>query len=272
MYQSILFVPGNRPELIPKAIAAGASAICIDLEDAVPPDQKAEARKVITTIPLESRNGVVKCLRINALTTKDGILDIAEIAQSAVKPDVLILPKVTSSVELSVVAAACDEQLSVIPIIESTAGLVAAHDIAAHPLTRALLFGSADFSAEIDSAMEWDALLYARSRIISAAAVNGKRALDGIWPDIEDKEGLIENSRRLKALGFCGRVAIHPKQIEGIKLGFAPTGSELALAQEVVRAFESSGGSAIQVNGKMVDKPIYEKARLLVKQYSNFNV
>jgi citrate lyase subunit beta/citryl-CoA lyase/(S)-citramalyl-CoA lyase len=271
MYQSILFVPANRPELIPKAMAAGASAVCVDLEDAVPPDQKIEARKIISTLPFKSPKNVAQCLRINALTTKDGILDIAAISESAIKPDVLVLPKVTNAIELSIVAAACGDDIPVIAIIESTAGLNAVHEIAAHPLTKALLFGSADFSAEIGSAMEWDALLYARSKIINAAATNGKRALDGIWPDFHDTDGLIENSRRLKAIGFCGRVAIHPKQVPGINLGFAPTTSELAFARAVIKAFEEAGGNAVQVNGKMVDRPIYDMAIFLVKQCTNLN-
>jgi len=271
MYQSILFVPAIRPELIPKAMNAGASAVCIDLEDAVPLDRKAEAREIIFSLPFKSPVSVAQSLRINALTTKEGILDIAAIAQSAIKPDVLVLPKVTSSIELSIVAAACGDDVPVIAIIESTAGLNAVDDIAAHPLTKALLFGSADFSAEIGSTMEWDALLYARSRVIAAAAANGKKALDGIWAEIHDTDGLIDNTRRLKAIGFWGRVAIHPKQVHGINLGFAPTASELEFAKEVVRAFESSGGNAIQVNGKMVDKPIYDMAVSLIKQYSSPN-
>lgn len=271
MYQSILFVPAIRPELIPKAMATGASAVCIDLEDAIPPDRKEEARKILGTLPFTSPVNVAQCMRINALTTKDGILDIAAIAQSAIKPEVLVLPKVTDAIELSIVEAACGDDVPVIAIIESIAGLNAVHGIAAHPLTKALIFGSADFSAEIGSTMEWDALLYARSKIIAAAAANGKRALDGIWPDFNDTDGLISDSQRLKAIGFFGRVAIHPKQVHGINLGFAPTASELAFAREVVRAFESAGGNAVQVNGKMVDRPIYVMAISLVKQYSGLN-
>jgi citrate lyase beta subunit len=234
----------------------------------VPADQKAEARKIITTFPFESPVKVAQCVRINALTTREGILDLAAIAESATKPEVVILPKATSAIELSVVAAAFGDEVSVIAIIESTAGLNAIHEIAAHPLSKALLFGSADFSAEIGSTMEWDALLYARSTVVAAAATYGKSALDGIWPDIQDNNGLIDNTRRLKAIGFSGRVAIHPSQIEGIKAGFTPTAGELHFAQEVVRAFESAGGRAIQVNGKMVDQPIYDMAIYLLEQYS----
>lgn len=271
MYQSILFVPAIRPDLIPKAMMARASAVCIDLEDAVPPDRKMAAREFIASFPFSSQANVNQCLRINSPMSRDGILDIAAISQSEFKPDVLVLPKVASPVEISIASAACGEHIPVIAIIESAAGLDAVYDIAAHPRTKALLFGSADFSADIGSAMEWDALLYARSRIIAAAAANGKRALDGIWPDMHDTNGLIEDTRRLKAIGFCGRVAIHPKQIEGISLGFAPTTGELEYALEVVEAFEGSGGSAIQVRGKMVDKPIYDSAISLLEQYSSLN-
>jgi len=271
MYRSILFVPAIRPELIPKAMNAGASAVCVDLEDAVPLGQKAEARKIIGAYPVKSSLDVVQCLRINALTTKDGVLDIAALSQSESKPEVLVVPKVTGATELSIIAATCGDDVSVIAIIESTAGLNAVNHIAAHSSTKALLFGSADFSAEIGSSMEWDALLYARSKIIAAAAAHGKKALDGIWADLEDTDGLIDNTRRLKAMGFCGRVAIHPKQIHGINLGFAPTVAELATAREVIRIFESAGGTAVQVNGKMVDRPIYDMAISLVKQNASFD-
>jgi (S)-citramalyl-CoA lyase len=271
MYQSILFVPAIRPDLIPKAMMAGADAVCIDMEDSVPPDRKREARDIIASLPFESPANVVQCLRINALTTREGILDLAALAQSAVKPDVLVLPKVTSPAELSIVAAACGAETPVIAIIESTAGLDAVLEIAAHALTHALLFGSADFSAEIGSTMDWDSLLYARSKVIAAAAANGKKALDGVWTDIHDATGLVDNTKRLKALGFFGRAAIHPKQIPGIRLGFAPTASDLEFARAAVQAFENAGGTAVQVNGKMVDKPIYDIARSLLRQYSSPN-
>lgn len=266
MFRSILFVPATRPDRFQKALEAGADAVCIDLEDAVPPDKKQEARNIIASFPIGSRNDVAQCLRINALTTKDGILDLAALAEADARPDFLILPKVTAAIELAIVESVISDDIPVLAVIESTTGLDAVHDIAAHPATRALMFGSADYSAEIGSTMGWDALLYARSKIIAAAAANGKKALDGIWPDIQDNVGLVDDTRRMKAIGFHGRVAIHPKQIRGIHIGFLPTDTELTMARKIVKAFDDAGRNAIQVNGKMVDQPIYDAAISLLKR------
>src|SRR5690606_24857582 len=108
--------------------------------------------------------------------------------------------------------------------------------------------------------------LYARSKIVVAAKAAGKCAIDGVWPSFHDDEGLIEDTRRLKHLGFDGRLAIHPRQISGIHAGLAPSASDLVQARELVVAFEAGGGKAIQVNGKIVDQPIYEAAVATIRR------
>lgn len=265
MFRSILFVPASRPERFQKALNIGADAICVDLEDAVPISEKENARKSLKQFP-SATPSTATCLRINSLDSEESKHDLAALSAIDISPDYLMLPKVDSVNELDIIKSELGSAPRVLAIVESARGLVNVESIADHPAVCAVLFGSADYSVDVGSTMSWDALLYARCKIIAAATAAKKAVHDGAWLDISDVQGLLNDTARIRDLGFDGRVAIHPKQIASIHTAFAPTEQELRDAEKIVSAFESAGGTAIQLDGLMIDRPVYDAAKAIVSR------
>lgn len=232
----------------------------------MPLASKEQARNNVRLLSSAHIGDLRLCIRLNALTTVEGILDLAMLAALPLKPASIMLSKVASPVEISIAQAAASSSVQVFALVESVNGLNAAGEIAAHPSTRALIFGTADFAAEVGCSMSWEALLFARSRMVMAASSAGKSVLDGVWPDIDDDQGLIADTKRLGCLGFAGRLAIHPRQVPGIHSGLLPSSEDVLFALAVVSAFESRQGNATQVNGRFVDQPIYESALLTLER------
>jgi (S)-citramalyl-CoA lyase len=265
LFRSTLFVPGNRPERFEKAANSGADLIAIDLEDAVPPEAKDEARGIVMDSLAAPYSGAARrFIRINSPKTDAGLRDLVALIDSPTAPDGILIPMVGSADEVRWVDGllAGHPDLELIAVIETTEGLDNAHDIAgASPRLCGVGFGSADFTAETGGTMEWDPLLYPRSRIAAACARHKVIAIDGVWLNMADEDGLIEETQGIKAIGFRGKIAIHPKQIPGIHKGFAPSEKEVAFAKKVVAAFEAAGGAATQADGQMIDLPLYESAQ-----------
>ena len=264
--RSLLFVPGNRPERFNKALESGADAVCFDLEDAVPMAEKKEARTTISDLLMNGSAKVPRFLRINGLATVDGLRDLLMLTETDGAPDALLVPKVAAPREMDLVSALLGNGTPLIPSLETASGIEAAIAVSAHPRVVALLFGSADYCADTGAAMQWDGLAYARGRIIAAAAAHQKLAIDGVWLDVQDDEGALADTQRIKRLGFRARAAIHPRQIPFIHQGFALSITELARARKIVAAFEAAGGAAILVDSAMIDQPLYESALIVVQQ------
>ena len=267
MFRSILFVPATRPDRFDKAMDAGADAICIDLEDAIPAGEKPLARKSIAAMPSATAT-TATCLRFNAVESGELQRDIDALSGTLSRPSYLAIPKVQTAKDLDVVVSQSSYTSNILAIIETARGLLNAEAIAAHPAVAAIIFGSADYSADVGSSMSWDALLFARCRLISVAAAFSKPAIDGAWLDINDEAGLRDDTAHSGSLGFSGRVAIHPRQIEAIHAELGPTEDAVQQAEKIVSAFEKSGARAIQVDGRMIDQPVYEAAKdLLTSRY-----
>lgn len=265
LFRSTLFVPGNRPERFEKAATSGADLIAIDLEDAVPPENKDEARKIVIEHLRKPYTGAAKrFIRINSPKTDTGLRDLIALIECPTAPDGILIPMVGTASEVRWVDGLLADHpaLELIAVIETTEGLDNAYEIAgASPRLCGVGFGSADFTAETGGTMEWDPLLYPRSRIAAACAKHKVVAIDGVWLNIGDEDGLVAETHAIKALGFRGKIAIHPKQISGIHAGFAPSENEIAYATKLVAAFEKAGGGAIKLDGKMIDLPLYESAQ-----------
>ncbi len=264
--RSLLFVPGNRPDRFQKALNSSADAVCFDLEDAVPIAQKSEARTVIGAFPMSGPAKVGRFLRINGLATIDGLRDLLALTEADHAPDALLVPKVAAPREMDLISTLLNGAPPLIAILETAAGVEAASAIAAHPRVAALLFGSADYCADTGAAMQWEGLAYARGRIIAAATAHHVLAIDGVWSDVQDDEGALADTQRIRRLGFRARAAIHPRQVPFIHQGLAPPTAELAKAHKVVAAFEAGGGAAILVDGVMIDQPLYESALTVIQQ------
>ncbi len=267
--RSILFVPGNRPERFVKASESGADIYCIDLEDAVPPGQKDAARQSALE---HLRSAGSNCyLRINGLATLAGLEDLvalAAVAKDNALPAGIVLPMAASAFELRQIASVLSGSaaLKIMPMIETPEGLDNLPAILEAGLGRieALAFGCADYAAATGSDMSWDALLSARSAMVKAASRHGVQCIDGPCFDISDLDGLKEDCASVSRLGFSGKLAIHPSQVETINQVFAPSAEQLNWAQEVINAFEQAGGGVLSHDGMMVDQPVIDQARRIL--------
>lgn len=266
----LLFVPGNRPDRFAKAAAAGADGIIIDLEDAVAPDDKAQARQLVLDWLATDEANASSCLkgvRVNRVLTPHGLSDLHALVAAATLPDFLILPKVESPFEVRLydeLLGTARKGIELVLSIESALGLQHAPAIAtASPTVSMLGFGGGDLALNLQAKVAWEPLLYARSRMVEAAAAAGVVAADVPWPNMDDEAGLREEAKRAYELGYRSKLAIHPKQVAAIREAMAPTDAEIQWARRAVAAYETSTGACV-VDGRFVDQPVYEPAKRLV--------
>ena len=273
-WRSLLFVPGSRPERYPKAIASGADLVCVDLEDAVAPPDKPGARRQVMELMRSSQWVAARSVvRVNPAGTRPCADDVAALAElrAAWGPGTdltVVLPKVEAPEEVDDVRRSLEEagwHPTVIAMVETARGLEVAGDIAAAPGVVALFLGGVDLAADLGCALNWDALLYARSRLVHAAALAGGRAvLDVPDLDLHDVDGLEGRTRSVAELGFTGKSAIHPRQIRPIHRAMAPSNDEVDGARRLLDAYDRAGGGVISFEGTMVDRPVAEAARRLI--------
>ncbi|MEZ4416394.1 MAG: CoA ester lyase [Gemmatimonadota bacterium] len=273
--RTILFVPGDRPDRFEKACASGADAVCIDLEDAVAASAKARARAAAlefigsVCVPGSVDSGPELILRINAFGSEAGALDLAALEESCAAPHALMLPKVQGPDDVNAVALHLETHsatgAALLPLIESAAGLHQVEAVAcASVRVAALPMGGLDLAADLGAVPEWDSLLYARSRIVHAAALAGIAALDVPFTHVEDLEGLEREASRVRRLGFQGKMAIHPGHVPILHDVFTPAPSEVERARQLVEAADAAAAGqegVFVVEGKMIDAPVVRAAR-----------
>ena len=271
----MLFVSGEKAERFPKAMGAGADLVCIDLEDAVHADRKQSARHQVLGWLRTNRSseGPALALRINGLRTLDGLRDVLALNESEVHVDWLLVPKVEDAADLYALhslAGHCYERLTA--LIETPRGIENALSIAqAGGKLEALMLGGADLAAELGAQFGWDGLLHARGRLVNAAKAAGLQAWDVPHIDLKRPDDLRDETRKVLALGFGCKTAIHPQQIPVIHAAFAPSPAELAWAKALLQAMPSgSTAGAFIFEGRMVDAPVLRKARRVV-ELSTFN-
>lgn len=268
--RSVMFTPGDRPEMLRKAPDSGADVIVFDLEDAVSPERKPEAREAVAdllTDPGFDPEPEV-CVRVNP----EFVEDLAVLERA--RPDSLMLPKVAGQANV----AALDERVRqfggsvpVLALIESAAGVLAAPEIAAREVTDALVFGAEDLSADIGATRtnEGTEVLYARERVVIAASAAGIEAIDTVYTDIEDHGGLASETRFAIQLGYDGKMAIHPSQVEPINEAFAPAPEDIEWAERVLDAHERAKGDGqgvFRVDGEMIDAPLIARAKRITER------
>lgn len=256
---SILFVPGARPDRFAKAAGAGADCVVIDLEDAVADCDKAAARDAaLSHIAADARGRFA--LRMNGVATGHGLADLLALQAAGIRPAALFVPMVESPAELTIVARVLnDPELALVPLIETSAGLRAAPEIAAAPQVVALMFGGGDLSGELGVELAWEPLLTARSLLALAAAGARVTAIDVPFLRLDDAEGLAAETARAKALGYAAKAAIHPSQVPVINALMQPTPDEFAEAKAAVAAYEAGGRRAIRHQGRMLEAPIIRR-------------
>ncbi len=253
--RSYLYVPGNRPDRFDKALASGADAVIVDLEDAVPPAEKITARQALASWLTATKRVVV---RVNAETTEWFNDDLAICASPGVSA--IILPK-AENVGEAVIALCRARNIALLPLIETALGMSKINAIAALPGVRHLMFGTIDFQFELGIDGDGDELLAFRSQLVLASRLAGIAApIDGPCTSWEDSALLASDCARAKRLGFGGKFCIHPKQVAAVNAAFSPSDTEIAWAQRVIDAAQRSGGAAVAVDGRMIDRPVILKA------------
>jgi len=262
--RSLLFVPANRPDRFEKALLSAADAVCLDLEDGVPPAMKSEGRQQIRKyLSAEALDDPPeRMVRMNAWDTEHGLRDAVELMDLATRPAAILVPKLESA-EAAVIAATVfgRHDIPVVALIETVAGLRQADRIAAVPGVVAVVFGSADYAAEIGCAMSTTALAAPRAHLAQAAGAAGIPCIDGAWLSVRDQDGLRADCEIARDLGYSGKPALHPDQVAIINAAFSPTAADLAEARAIVEAFTSSDGGVTTYRGKMLDGPVVAQAR-----------
>ena len=268
--RSFIFTPGLKPEMFPKALASGADIVCVELEDGIAPKDKNEARQHALALfeKPQADDGVERIVRINCVREQFGIEDIHAILATDTPPPALMMPKVRTPDEVVMLdnlltERGHDTRLHV--IIETNAGLEACHEIA-HCSARidAMFFGGVDMAAELRCQNAWEPLLYARSRVVHAAASAGLDVIDVPYLDLEDHEGMVVAARQAKALGFSGKGSVHPKQIASLNEVFTPSGDEIARARRIIQTFEKADTGLLVIDGKLIEKPVLREMYRIV--------
>lgn len=276
MRRSMLFLPGNTPNMLINGSCLGADAVIFDLEDAVSPAEKDAARILVrNTMKYMDFHGCEIIVRINSIDTPYWKQDIDEILPQ--KPDLILLPKTGSAQDVE----AADDYLAeaeaklglapntvgLMPLIETALGVENAFAIAsARPRVAALFLGAEDLTADLrcQRTKEGREIEYARHRLVVAARAAGVDVYDTPFTDVNDDEGIWTDAKLAKALGFTGKASISPRHVEVINAVFSPTKKEIDYAYEVMDAIalaKAQGKGAIALHGKMIDAPIVSRAR-----------
>ncbi|MFC7215386.1 HpcH/HpaI aldolase/citrate lyase family protein [Saliphagus sp. GCM10025334] len=285
--RSVLFTPGDRPEMLRKAPTAGADVLVFDLEDAVSPARIAEARTIVREVLTDPDfdPDCEVCVRVNAAPDQaradlgavlgDGGGDgDGDDADRNPRLDTLMQPKVESATDVDRLASVLetyDASVPILALIETAAGVLNAPDVAAASATDALVFGAEDLSADIGATRTDEGLevLYARERVVIAAAANGVDAIDTVYTDFGDQRGLIEETEFAIQLGYDGKMAIHPAQVGPINEAFTPEPVDVEWAEAVLegkREADADGRGVFEVDGQMIDAPLIAQAERILER------
>ena len=262
--RSVLFVPGTRLDRIDKAVAAAPDMVVIDLEDSVPAGKKDEVRADVFAAAARS-TGIETAVRINGWATDPGRADLDFISRLIAPPAGLIIPKVRGAGEIADIEqclGGAGGEIRLHPIIETCAGLENCFAIArASARIDSLLFGGFDLAAELGVKPVWNALLYARGRVVHAAKGAGLDVIDMPFFDLDDDAGLGAEAEAGAEIGFTGKIAIHPKQVAAINDCFSPSADEIAHARRVIAAFDGQDDAVTALDGQVIEEPVLKSMR-----------
>lgn len=274
MLRSLLFLPGNNPNMLINCSCFGADGIIFDLEDAVAPAEKDAARLLVrNTMRYLDLGDCHRIVRINSVDTPYWQADLDAVIPC--KPHMILLPKTCTDKDVQIVDAYMHqvemrlglEPVALMPLIETAMGVENAYTIASScSRVKALFLGAEDLSADLQCkrTKEGREIEYARARLVMAARAAGIDVYDTPFTDVNDDEGAMQDAYVAKSFGFSGKAAISPRHIEGINCAFSPTLEEIAYAYDVIDAIElakQQGKGAISLRGKMIDAPIVNRAR-----------
>ncbi|RDK03618.1 HpcH/HpaI aldolase/citrate lyase family protein [Paraburkholderia lacunae] len=256
-HRSFLFVAGSQPDRFSKALASRADAVIVDLEDAVAPEAKAQARRAVAEWVSPERPVLI---RVNARNTPWFAEDAQLLKLRGVAG--VILPKAESASDVVALISATRTKTPVFPLIETAQGMWNALEVAKAPFVQQLMFGTLDFIADMGMASDGYELDTFRARLVMISRIAGiLPPVDGVTPSIDDTERLTAETKKGKRWGFGGKLCIHPKQIPAVNACYTPSDSEIAWAQRVLDESAKANGAAVSVDGKMVDRPVVLQAQ-----------
>ncbi len=268
--RSWLFVPGDNARMMEKALTSGADALILDLEDAVKPESKSMARQTVAQF-LGRKRSIPCFVRVNALETGQTAEDVTALAHA---PDGIVLPKCEGPKDI----ARLTEMTGDLPVLAiATETVRAVHALLAddwsHPHLLGMAWGGEDLAADLDATANRDAsghyyspFLFARDAMLFAAKLAGVAAVDAVYTDFLDPAGHLAEARSGAAVGFSGKLAIHPAQIPAIHQAYTPSDVQVAWAQKVIATIAASGSGIAQLDGQMLDRPHLRRATAILKR------
>lgn len=260
--RSLLFVPGNRPDLAAKAPRSDPDAVVLDLEDAVPPGEKAHARAAVADVALPLSSDVPVYVRVNPPGTPWHADDVAALPAGIAG---VVVPKLESLTQLDEVAGALGTA-AVVAGLETVRGVTQAGDVLRPPVTTCY-FGAEDYVHDLGGVRTDDneEVAYPRALVATAARLAGVAALDMVTLDFGDAERFGREARQARALGYAGKLCVHPAQVALANAAFLPTAEEVERARRLLAAFADAGGATIAFEGQMVDEVVAARARAVLR-------
>ena len=275
--RSLLFTPGDRPEMLQKAPGSGADVVAFDLEDAIAPSRKAEARTAVHEVladPSFTPDCEV-CVRVNptGIAADDDLSGVVDGLRDGAL-DSIMLPKTESAEDVETLARLLEEhdyEVPVLALVENATGILNAAEIAAVDVTDALVFGAEDLAADIGATRTESGteVLFAREHVVLAASAASVDAIDTVHTDIEDTDGLADETEFALQLGYDGKMAIHPVQVPIINDAFTPEPEQVEWAERVLDArddAEAEGRGVFRVDDEMIDAPLIAQAERIVER------
>jgi citrate lyase beta subunit len=276
-YRSLLFTPGNHDYKMLKSLDSNADALIWDLEDAVHPDEKQAARETILRVlnQLSSMPSKPVYIRVNAETTPWFEEDVKLATHEYIRG--IMLPKAETAYQVNTAWRILDGKKDIIIIAETAVGIRDLDDVLKSGHVSGVALGAIDLAVDQNLTLTETGLelVYARSRIVNLSVARGIRNIyDSVYPEIHDAEGLRNRAVIAKNSGFCGQLVIHPKQIDTVHEVYSPTPAEIEWAKRVIQAInqESKGMGVFTLDGKMIDKPVIDKAKQIYQMAQNFGM
>jgi len=271
--RSVLFTPGDEAGMMRKALESDADVVVFDLEDSVAPDAKDKARDSVGEVIGETgKNTPEVWVRLNPLWS-GGDEDLESLTDST-EPSCFVIPKAESGEDIQEVVGKLQEtgvSAGLVPILETSSGILNAAEIADGSRVSAVVFGAEDLCADLGARRTEDGheVVYARQKVVTAAAAAGVDAVDTLWTEFKDTDGLREDTERGIGLGYDGKLAIHPTQVGLINDAFTPDGRKIEWAERIIEAkkgADEDGKGVFEVDGEMVDEPLVEQARTVLER------
>jgi citrate lyase beta subunit len=268
--RSIICTPGLNPERFENGFKNGADSVLLDLEDSIPQEHKADARRDVTRFLAQRKDQRLWGVRLNRLSSADGIYDVMALLESGARPDLVMFTKVESPYELEMVHNLFTERglsIDCSAVVETARGMANVAEIARSPRVKMLIFGAADFALDMAIEFSWRTLEQPRFQLVMASAVADVVAADSPYFKIDDLPGLAQECQASRGMGFSCKIALHPNQIPAINAAFSPSAKSVEEARRIIEANRISNDGITTVDGHMIGPPFVKMAERVLQTH-----